>query len=152
MTDFKNKKHFFCSLDFYLTHLLTVGVMLSSNAFWEEVIFFSLTLSMLKVPPNMLPENILTTMNISGIHIVIVLRLPLPSVWHLSFISKSSQNWRQYLFQKWKLYRRMRTPSWLLSISGVIQILLRVIRLTNGKPCSCYCRLYDFYDMGYFTE
>ena len=79
--------------------------------------------------------------HISGsrvIHIVIVFCLRPPSVWHLSFISKSSQNWRQDLFQKWKLYRRTRTPSWLLSISGVIQILMRVIRLTNGKPCRCY--------------
>ena len=62
MTDFKNIKHFNYSLDFYLTHLLTNGVMLSSNAFMEEVIFlfFSLTTSMLKVPPNihMLLENI----------------------------------------------------------------------------------------------
>ena len=56
-----------------------------------------------------------------------------PSVWHLSFISKSSQNWRQDLFQMWKLYPRTWTPSWLLSISGVIRILMRVIRLTNGK-------------------
>ena len=62
----------------------------------------------------------------------------LPSVRHLSFVSKSSQNWEQDLFQKWKLYRRTPTPSWLLSISGVIQILMRVIRLTNGKPCRCY--------------
>ena len=96
-------------------------------------------------------HRILTTMNISGshvIHSVIVLCLPTPpppappppppSVWHLSFFSKSSQNWRQDLFQMWKLYRRMRTPSWLLSISGVIRILMRVIRLTNGKPCRCY--------------
>ena len=65
MTDFKNVKHFNCSLDFNLTHLLTVGVsevgvMLSSNAFFEEVIFFSdcLTTSVLKVPLNILPENI----------------------------------------------------------------------------------------------
>ena len=39
---------------------MTVCVM-SSNAFLEEVIFFfidGLTISMLKVPPNMLPENI----------------------------------------------------------------------------------------------
>ena len=48
---------------------------------------------MLKVPPNMFTgkHRILTTMNISGscvIHIVIVLCLPLPSIWHLSFISK----------------------------------------------------------------
>ena len=44
MIDFKNVKHFNGSLDFNLTHLLTVRVMLSSNAFLEEVIFvFSLT-------------------------------------------------------------------------------------------------------------
>ena len=86
-------------------------------------------------------HRILTTMNISGscvIHTVIVLCLPLPSVRHWSFISKSSENWRQDLFQKWKLYRRTWTPSCLLSISGVIRILMRVIRLTNGKPCRCY--------------
>ena len=80
-------------------------------------------------------------MHISGsrvIHIVMVLCLSPPSVWYLSFISKSSQNWRQDLFQMWKLYRRTRTPSKLLSISGVIRILMRVIRLTNGKPCRCY--------------
>ena len=61
MTDFKNIKHFNCSFDFNLTHLLTVGIMLSSNAFLEEVIFVfidCLSTSMLKVPPNMLPENI----------------------------------------------------------------------------------------------
>ena len=48
-------------------------------------------------------HRIFTTMNISGsrvIHIVIVLWFLPPSVWHLSFISKSSQNWRQDLFQK----------------------------------------------------
>ena len=86
-------------------------------------------------------HRILTTLNNSGscvIHIVIVLCLPLLSVWQLSFISKSSQNLRQDLFQKWKLYRRTRTPSWSLSISGVIRILIRVIRLANGKPCRCY--------------
>ena len=69
---------------------------------------------------------------------MIVLCLPLPSVWHLSFILKSSQNWRRYLFQKRKLFRRTRIPSWLLSISRVIRILMRVIRLANGKPCRCY--------------
>ena len=61
MTDFKNIKHFNCSLDFNLTHLLTVGTMIPSNAFLEEVIFFfidCLTTSMLKVPLNMLPETI----------------------------------------------------------------------------------------------
>ena len=60
MTDFKNIKHFNSSLDFNLTHLLTVGVMLSSNAFLEEVNYFfvdCLTTSMSKVPLNMLPEN-----------------------------------------------------------------------------------------------
>ena len=59
MTDFKNIKHFNSSLDFDLTHLLTVGVMLSSNAFFGggEFFFFidCLTTSMLKVPLNMLP-------------------------------------------------------------------------------------------------
>ena len=48
-------------MDFNLTHVLTVGVMLSSNAFLQEVkkIFIDcLTTSVLKMPPNMLPENI----------------------------------------------------------------------------------------------
>ena len=61
MTDFKNIKQFNCSLDFNLTHLLTVGTMINSNAFLEEVNFFfidCLTTSLLKVPLNMLPETI----------------------------------------------------------------------------------------------
>ena len=60
MIGFKNIKYFNCSLDFNLTHLLTVVVMLSSNAFFGGGDFFfivCLTTSMLKVPPNMLPEN-----------------------------------------------------------------------------------------------
>ena len=62
MTDFKNIKHFNCSLDFNLTHLLTVGVMLSSNAFL-----------MLKVP-------LISGSCVIHIVIVIVLCLPIPSV------------------------------------------------------------------------
>ena len=63
MTYFKNIKHFNFSLDFNLTHLLTVEVMLFSNTFFggsEKIFFFidCLTTSMLKVPPNKLPENI----------------------------------------------------------------------------------------------
>ena len=60
MTDFKNIKHFNCSLDFNLSHLLTVGVMLSSNAFLEEAnyLFIDCLTSMSKVPLNMLLENI----------------------------------------------------------------------------------------------
>ena len=87
MTDFKNIKHFNCSLDFYLTHLLTVGVMLSSNAFFEVIFFFFIddidVESASKYPYAAGKQRILTTMNISGshvIHIVIVLCLPLPSV------------------------------------------------------------------------
>ena len=47
-------------MDFNLPHVLTVGVMLLSNAFLEEVkknFIDCLTTSVLKVPPNMLPEN-----------------------------------------------------------------------------------------------
>ena len=40
MTDFKTIKHFNCSLDFNLTHLLTVGIMISSIAFLKAVKFF----------------------------------------------------------------------------------------------------------------
>ena len=60
-TYFKNIIHFNCSLDFNLTHLLTVEVILSSNTFLEEVnICFidCFTTSMLKVPLNKLPEKI----------------------------------------------------------------------------------------------
>ena len=153
MTDFKNIEHFICSLDFNLTHLLTFGVILSYNAFLEKVIFFFFffffffhwlfdDIDVENASKYVVGQHrILTNMNISGIrviHIVIVLCLPFPSFWHLSFISKSSQNWKQILFQKWKLYRRTRTPSWLLSIIGVIRILIRLIRLTNEKPCRCY--------------
>ena len=88
MTDFKNIKHLNYSLDFNLTHLLTVGVMLSSNAFLQEVIFFfSLLFDDIDVESAYKyvagKHRILTTMNISSscvIHIVIVLCLPLPSV------------------------------------------------------------------------
>ena len=84
MTYFKDIKHFNCSLDLDLdlTHLLTVGVMVSSNAFLEEVIFFHcLFESASKYVAG--KHRILTTMNISGsciVHTVIVLCLPLPSV------------------------------------------------------------------------
>ena len=57
---FQEYKTFNCSLDFNLTHLLTIGVMLSSNAFFGGGEFFfidCLTTSMLKVPLNMLLEN-----------------------------------------------------------------------------------------------
>ena len=87
MTDFKNIKHFNCCLDFHLTHLLTVGVMLSSTAFLEEVIFFHCLFDDIDVESASKyvagKYRILTTMNISGsriIRIVIVLCLPLPSV------------------------------------------------------------------------
>ena len=146
MKDFKNIKYFNCSLDFSLTRLLTVGVMISFNAFLKEVIFFHWPFDDIDVESASKyvarKHRISTTMNSSGsrvIHIVIVLCcLPLPSVWHLSSVSKSSQNWRQELFQKWKLYWRTPTPSWLLSKSGVIRIFMRVLRLINGKPFRCY--------------
>ena len=85
MTDFKNIKHLICSLDFYLTHLLTVRVMLSSNAFLEAVIsFFTDDIDVESVSKYVARKHrILTTMNISGslvIHIVIVLCLPHLSV------------------------------------------------------------------------
>ena len=93
MTDFKNIKHFNCSLDFKLTHLLTVGVMLSSNAFFLEVNFFFSTVwrhgcwKCFYICYGRTSN--FNAMNISGscvIHTVIVLCLPLP--WHLPFISK----------------------------------------------------------------
>ena len=59
---------------------------------------------------------------------------------HRSKLYCTSQNWRQDLFQKSKLYRRMH--SWSLSLRRLIQILMRVIWLTNGKPRRCYYR-YD---------
>ena len=65
---FQNYKIFNCSLEFNLTHLLTIWVMSSSYVFWRRWIFFfffffffcigGLTISMLRVPPNMLRENI----------------------------------------------------------------------------------------------
>ena len=85
MTDFKNIKDFNCSLDFHLTHLLTVGVMLSSKVFLEEVnCFFIDDIDFGSASKYVVGKHrILTTMNISGsrvIYIVIVLCLPLPSV------------------------------------------------------------------------
>ena len=120
MTYFKNIKHLTVVWILILTYLLIVEVMLTSNAFLEKWSFFFFLHWLFDVIDVKSASKyvtgkhwILTKMNTSGghvIHIVIVLCLPLPLVWHLSFISKFSQNWRQDLFQKWKLYRRTRTP------------------------------------------
>ena len=87
MTYFKNIKRLNCILDFKLTHKLTVEVMLSSNAFLEEVNhFFSLTGDIAIESASKYvagKHRILTTMNSSVghvIYIVIVLFLPVPSV------------------------------------------------------------------------
>ena len=97
-------------------------------------------LTTLKVPPNMLPEKIEFKPPWKFlVAVLFTLWLCCVFQFHWSELYRSSQNWRQDLFQKWKLYnRQMRTSSWLLSTSGVIQILMRVIRLTNGKPCRYY--------------
>ena len=61
MTDFKTIKHFNCSLDFNLTDLLMSESCHTPMLFLEEVNFFfidGLTISMLKVPPNMLLETL----------------------------------------------------------------------------------------------
>ena len=78
MNNFKNIKHFNCNLDFNLTHLLTVGGLLSSNAGRGEI--FDVESASIYVAGK---HRILTIMNISGsfvIHIMIMLCLPLPSV------------------------------------------------------------------------
>ena len=132
MTDLKTIKHLNCSLDFTLTHLLPVWVMSSTNAFWRRWFFFHWRFDDIDVES--------ASKYVARKHRILIFTLwwfcffPL----HRSDIYPSSQNWRQDLFQMWKLYRRPRTPSWLNSISGVIRILMRVIRLTNGKPCRCY--------------
>ena len=50
-----------------------------------------------------------------------------------SFISK-----RKIDFESERLRRQYRTPSWLLSTNGLIQIVMRLVGLANGKPCRCY--------------
>ena len=140
MTDFKTIKHFNCSLDFNLTHLLTVWVMSSTNAFLEEVNFFHWRFDDIDVESASKyvagKHRILTTMNISGsrvMYIVMVVSsssIGLTFIVHLKIISKLKAG---SVPNVWT-----RTPSWLLSISGVIRISMRVIKLTNGKPSRCY--------------
>ena len=83
MTYFKNIKHFNCSLDFNLTHLL---ICYPPMLLWRSELFFSLTddIDVASASKYVAGKHrILTTMNISGgrvIHTVIVLCLPLPSV------------------------------------------------------------------------
>ena len=147
MTDFKTIKHFKCSLDFNLTHLLTVWVMSSSNVFLKGVIFFpfftnGLTIDVESASNYAAGEHrILTTMDISG-SVISTLWLFCVFPLHRSHIYRSSKNHLKIegrVSSKCEqLYRRTRTPSWLLSLSEVIRILMRVIRLTNRKPCRCY--------------
>ena len=58
----------------------------------------------------------------------------LASICTLSFISKL--NARSIL--KVKVTSQSRTPSWLLSTNGLIQIVMRLVGLANGKPRRCY--------------
>ena len=97
MADFKNIKHFKCSLNFNLTHLLTVGVMLSSNAFLEEVIyFFHLLFDNFDVECASKyvarKHRILTTMNISVSCVIHTAILCCVFPFHRSDIYRSSQN------------------------------------------------------------
>ena len=137
---FKNIKHFNCSLDLNLTHLLTVRVIISSNAFfgggenffidfWQHWCWKCLQIccwKTLKPPWTFLVAMLFT------------LWLCCVFPFHWSELYRSSQNWRQDLFQKLMMYQWTQTPSWLLSISRLIWILMRVISLTNGKPCRCH--------------
>ena len=64
-------------MDFNFTHLLTVGVLISSNAFLEEVKFFSLfdDIDVESAAKYVAGKHQILTMNISSshvIHIVIV--------------------------------------------------------------------------------
>ena len=135
---FKNIEHFNCGLDFNLTNLLIVRVLSYSPMLWRWG--FSndcLTTLMLKVSPNMLLENIKFKQPwtfLEAVLFTLLLCCVLP--FYRSELYCSSQNWRQDPFQKWKLY--WQTPACLISISGLIRILMRVIRLTNVKPCRCY--------------
>ena len=87
-------------------------------------------------------HRILTTMNISGsrvIHSVIVLCLPLSVGLTFVVLLKIISKLKAGSLPNVKVVStNADTISWLLSISGVIRILMRVIRLTNGKPCRCY--------------
>ena len=99
----------------------------------------TLIILMLKVPPNMLPENIEFKPPWSFLEAVLfLLLLCCVFLFHWSELYHSSEKWRQDLFQKWKLYWPMQMPSWLLSIIGLIRIIIRVIRLASGKSCRCY--------------
>ena len=50
-----------------------------------------------------------------------------------SFISK-----RKIDFESERLRCQYWTPSWLLSTKELIQIVMRLVGLVNGKPCRCY--------------
>ena len=45
---------------------------------------------------------------------------------------------RRIDFESECLRRQNRTPSWLLSTNGLIQIVMRLDGLANGKPRRCY--------------
>ena len=45
---------------------------------------------------------------------------------------------RRIEFESECLRRQNRTPSWLLSTNGLIQIVMRLVGLANGKPRRCY--------------
>ena len=45
---------------------------------------------------------------------------------------------RRIVFESESLRRQNRTPSWLLSTNGLIQIVRRLVGLANGKPRRCY--------------
>ena len=131
-------KHFNCSLDFNLTFIDWQSCC-PPMLFWRRCKFFIdyLTTSKLKVPSNMVLENIEFKPPWTFLEAVLfTLWLCCVFPFHRSELHPSSQNSRQDLFQKWKLYQQMGSPSWLLLISGLI--LMRVIRLSNGKPCRCY--------------
>ena len=142
MTDFKNIKHFNCSLDLNLTHLLTVRVMLSSDAFLEAVNCFSLTddIDVESVSKYVAGKHrTLTTMNISGsrvIHIVIVVCLP--SVWHLSSSHNHLKIESRICFKSENVSANAHTILVAINKRRNIRILMNIIRLTNGKHCRCY--------------
>ena len=127
MTGFKNIKHFNCSLDFLFDTFIDCRSHVILQCFFGGVIFFFHWHRCWKLPPWIFLVAMLFTLWLCCVF-----------PFHWSDIYRSSQNWRLDPFQKWKLYRQTQTPSWLLSISRVIRIWMRVIRLTSGKPCMCY--------------
>ena len=120
------------------THLLLEGIFLFVA---DDLISVSLSvshhvsLSALIVTVNSVP-SIITSYRSPVVELVLfkTVSLPLPAIWTLSFISKYNLG-----LSKVKVVLANGNAILVAFNKRInIRILMRVIRLTNGKPCRCY--------------